>query len=103
MNTLLCLPQKSPEEEYKGTHGKMFDHRHFEAQKAFSVVGILPELHGKPWNLEALGLVGSFETGMVRVTKGEITTDARQNRVTVYLDKNGKIDRIEQERLVFVP
>lgn len=69
----------------------------------FTVLPILEFLKGKPWDEVALACVSAFHPSAIRVTRGECTLDAYEQRVTVYLDEDDKIESIEQEVTVSLP
>ena len=63
-----------------------------------TVISVLQNLFGKPWNNLALCAVTALRPSYIRVSTGLVTTDARPWRVTVYLDKDNRtIRNIEQE------
>lgn len=59
---------------------------------------ILPEIWGLPWCDITMKKVLAMDPSFIRVTHGEVTCDARHLRITVYVDKNNLITRVEQER-----
>ena len=68
---------------------------------AYSRLGVLPELTGKPWDNHALCLVASFCPTTIRVVIGEETTDAQMGRITVYVDpQTHTITKIDQSKEV---
>jgi hypothetical protein len=58
---------------------------------------VLPELTGRPWNNAAANFLVCLRPSAVRVTYGSVTLDSMSWRVTVHLNQNGTIRRIEQE------
>ncbi len=65
---------------------------------------VLPVLNGRPWDGVALGYVHSLRPTHVRVVDdGIIQLDSQTWRVTVYVDKDGFIECIEQEVEVGLP
>ncbi len=60
---------------------------------------VLPQLYGRPWDERAMNLVDALRPSRVRVSKGELKTNAITWRVTVMLDSEGHgvIKWIEQE------
>jgi hypothetical protein len=66
---------------------------------SYSSVEVLPELIGKAWDARALAFVMSMRPSWIRVIgpdAGE-TTDARRWRITVYIDTELRIVKLEQE------
>lgn len=64
----------------------------------FSTMTVLPQLTGQPFDHLALAWIHALRPSSLRVSRdGCVCTDARCNRVTVFLDTQGKIERIEQE------
>jgi len=61
---------------------------------------VLEFLKGRQWDNFALGIVHSLRPSCIRVTYGEVTCDSCHWRVTVYVDDDSKIKRIEQEVVV---
>lgn len=61
---------------------------------------MLPELNGLPWCDTTMKAVLSLTPTSIRVTTGEITCDARIGRVTVFVDSDNLITKIEQELAV---
>jgi hypothetical protein len=60
-------------------------------------IKVLPELTGYPWNEISMGYVQGLRPSILRVVKGEETTDSWLWRVTVCLDDEDKIRMIAQE------
>lgn len=71
----------------------------------FTVVRVLPDLEGKPWNDVTTAYLRSLRPSVVRVVPGggEVTSDAKLWRVTVFLTPSGLIETIEQEVEVDLP
>lgn len=67
----------------------------------FTIIKVLPELCGRPWNNAAANFLACLRPSCVRVSVmgGWVTSDARMWRVTVYLNEDTPpvIQRIEQE------
>ncbi len=63
----------------------------------YTSINVLGFLKGLPLDNLALSYLHALRPSRVRVTHGETTTDACCWRVTVYLDKEDRIDHIEQE------
>ena len=60
-------------------------------------IEVLPFLVGKPWNNLAINGIRSLRTDEIRVTKGGVNLDSRAWRVTVHLNQDDTIRKIEQE------
>lgn len=71
----------------------------------FSVVRVLPELEGKPWNDITKAYMRSLRPSSVRVIPdgGAMTSDVKLWRVTVNLTNSGLIRHIDQEVEVDLP
>jgi len=63
----------------------------------WTCIEVLPQLWGRPWNNAAANFLRCLQPSCVRVAQGEITLDSRVWRVTVYVNANNTIRRIEQE------
>jgi hypothetical protein len=72
-------------------------------RRGYLSVPVLPNLTGHPWDEITLAYVQGLRPSMVRVVRGEETTDAWLWRVTVYLDDRQLIRSIEQEVEVGLP
>lgn len=91
----------------------MKDYHHSQGQKykdetkryGFLSIDVLSCLNGKPWDEVALAYVSALKPHYIRVIRYDDgqTADAMQGRVTVYLDKDGLIDRIDKEVRVWLP
>lgn len=66
-------------------------------------ITVLPELTGKPWGEVALGYVYGLRPSMIRVVRGEETTDGQPWRVSVYVDSGDRITHIDQAVDVALP
>jgi len=58
---------------------------------------VLSHLVGLPLNDLIFAWLPAVKPNIVRISYGEVTTDARPGRVTIYIDKNKIITGIEQE------
>jgi len=81
---------------------KFFDHQGVAIPKkhdtVWTTVPILEQMWGKPWNNLALSMVSGFRPSRIRVTTGVVTCDAMTDRITVWLEKDGRTIRsIDQE------
>lgn len=65
--------------------------------RGYTVLHVLQELWGTPWNAAAANFLQCLRPSSVRVTTGEVTLDASTWRVTVFLTEDNRIQRIEQE------
>ncbi len=63
----------------------------------FTTIDVLPELCGLPVCDLVLGYLAALRPSAIRITGGEVHTDAMQWRVTVLVDKDDKVERIYQE------
>ncbi len=65
-------------------------------------IPVLDGLYGKPWDDLALAFVSTLRPSFIRVTTGDIKTDSRLWRVTVWLEPDGRtIQSIDQEVLAY--
>jgi hypothetical protein len=80
--------------DYHSSHAVSYEQ---PAQYGFTVVDVLPFLRGRKWDERALGFVHTLRPSYIRVTRGEVKTDARTWRVTVYVDHADTILSIKQE------
>ena len=62
-----------------------------------TVIPILPELTGKLWDKRALAFVLAMNPSKIRVTTGSISLDGAKNRITIIVNEDGIIRRIEKE------
>lgn len=71
----------------------------------FTVLRVLPNLTGRPWDDIALAYVHSLRPSSLRVIRSTEGTqlDARDWRVTVYLSADSTIKSIDQEVRVGLP
>lgn len=72
----------------------------FEKQSStgHTVIEVLPQLKGLPWNNLILAYLHAVRPSNIRVSRhGEICCDGQPWRVTVYLTLGSRIERIEQE------
>ena len=85
-----------PVEYYRHRQGKKFEGT---GRQSFCVVEMLPFLKGLPLNDLTWNWITALRPSWVRVSDdGEVTCDAQNWRVTVYLNGKTKlIDKIEQE------
>lgn len=62
-------------------------------------IPVLPELWGRPWDAKAMNLIDTLRPSYVRVADadGELKTDSRVWRVTVFVTALGVIKSIQQE------
>lgn len=71
---------------------------------SFAIIPVLPFLNGQPWDELALAFVSMLNPYYIRVTSGELTTDAISPRVTVFMNEdNLTIRKIELENKVWLP
>ena len=92
--TELWLPEIEPD-KYLGKCGREYIPP--KEGHAFCVFEVLPFLKGHSWDEIALACVHSLRPSRIRVTSGAVTCDACPWRVTVFMDANNQIERIEQE------
>ena len=97
-------------EKYTKRAGDFYSHHlvDYERDCAFAArsaltIRVLGVLEGKPWDDLALAFVHGLRPSAIRVTKGEVTLDSWQGRVTVVVDDNNIIESIEQEVEVGLP
>lgn len=72
-------------------------------RRGYTSLNVLSFLKGKKWDEVALAYVHSLRPSSIRVSKDEITLDARCWRVTVMVDENDIIKEISQEVEVGLP
>lgn len=83
----------TPEEKYTSYTGVPFSQ---PDRLAGITVGILPELHGEPFDEDVVNKIALFNPSCIRV--GDVlSADYVDNRVTVYIDDEGNIESIEME------
>jgi len=80
--------------DYHSTHMVKYER---PASIGWTCVETLPFLIGRKWNQLALNYVHSLRPSSIRVTTGVVKLDAQSWRVTVYVDDNDIIEKIEQE------
>lgn len=69
----------------------------------WQTVPVFGWLWGEPYNEVARGFIHSLRPSSVRLARSSITCDSQIWRVTVWLDENDLIKRIEQEVEVELP
>lgn len=84
---------KTPD-DYRGPLGTEYE---LPTLLGGTTIPILEVLWGLPWGEIPLCFIRAVNPSYIRVTNGETKTDARPQRVTVYVDNNDVIERIEQE------
>lgn len=84
---------KTPD-DYRGPLGTEYE---LPTLLGGTAIPILEMLWGLPWGEIPLCFIRAVNPSYIRVTNGETKTDARPQRVTVYVDENDVIERIEQE------
>ena len=68
-----------------------------EPYSGFTIISVLPELIGVPWNELSMCYVLSLNPSAVRVSTGEVTSDSYSNRITVIVNKHLIIESISME------
>lgn len=61
------------------------------------VIELLPMLKGRPFNMHIWGWLHAFRPSKIRIGRGGVTCDCCPWRITVWLNKDETIRRIEQE------
>jgi len=84
---------KTPD-EYRSDHMVDFIE---PIENSSTTIDVLQHIWGKKWGITALNYLYALRPSSVRVTRGEIKADARTWRVTVYVDDEDIIQKIEQE------
>jgi hypothetical protein len=79
-----------PPEGYEGAY-------RWPMSMGYTSIPVLQGLWGTPWCNAAANFLPALRPSCVRVTRGEVTLDAVSWRVTVYLNADDTISRIEQE------
>ena len=69
----------------------------------YTSIEALPELTGLPWNEVTQAYVSGLRPSSVAPTHGLVHTDSRPGRVTIWLDKDGMIEKVTQEVSVELP
>ena len=85
---------------HRNAHGATY--REFDNQ-GYTVIEVLPFLVGRPCDDVAMAYIAALRPSYIRITTGERTCDARIWRVTVVVDENDIIQRVEQEVNVGLP
>lgn len=80
--------------DYKGSHGEIYEQ---PEEVSWTVIPVLEFLNGIPYGMAALNYIHALNPSMIRVTTGEVKTDFRNRRVTVYIDNMERIRKMEQE------
>ena len=70
---------------------------------SYTTVKVLPELHGKKWDDVSLAFVLSLEPTAIRVTTGMVTLDNCVGRMTVIVNDDEVIQRIDKEVRIPLP
>ena len=68
--------------------------------RGYTSVEVLQFLYGLTWNELALNWIDGLNPSLIRVSTGTLTCDSNPGRVTVFLDKENYIKKIEQEIVV---
>jgi len=89
------MPDLKGPDYYRGSHGKKYEDP--SETEGFTVIKILEFLWGLPWGEIPLCFIKAVNPTYLRVTNGEVKTDAICGRVTVWLDRNDRIESIDQE------
>ncbi len=68
-------------------------------------IDILQQCYGMPWNEYTLAAVSAFRPSSIRVIKygGDEKCDARNYRITVYVDELSLVTKIQQECEIWLP
>ena len=85
-------------DEYADASNGAWYHKPDEASLGYTSTKILPELTGIPLCNLVLAYCHAFKPSSIRVSKdGCVCTDALADRITIFLDDDGKVERITQE------
>jgi hypothetical protein len=89
--------------DYFSAQGKKYEPE--SSRYGFLSVELLGFLTGKPWDEVALAYVSALRPSYIRVIRhnGSQTMDAMNDRVTVHLGEDDKIEDITQEVQVWLP
>lgn len=92
----LTEARNAPAPHYNSSHGFEYE---ANDHVGWTVVPVLHDLWGTLWNAAAANFLRCLRPSTVRVIehRGAMTCDARTWRVTVHLDADNRISRIEQE------
>lgn len=79
---------------YYGSQGSAVK---WPSSRGYTVLEVLPQLKGMPFNNLALAYIVTLHPSKIRATYDAVTCDACADRVTVYLTEDKKIEKIHQE------
>ena len=98
------MQQLNPE-DYKGQPIGICQGQPFQSwpRMGFLSLDVLPFLVGRKWDTVSLAYVHSLRPSSLRVVTDGIQLDARPWRVTVWIDENDFIKKIQQEVKVGLP
>lgn len=82
-------------DKYRGAQGSWY--KRPSDHTGYMTIPVLDFLIGAPCNNLVLAFIHGLHPTQIRVTSGEVTTDSMHGRVTVRVDKDNKIEGIEQE------
>jgi len=88
------LLKKTDVDKYRGSHGVRYD---TPTERGYTVLEVLPQLVGVRLCNLVMAYVTALRPSTVRITRGEVTTDAWPWRVTIFVDENDVVTKIEQE------
>lgn len=90
------VPRDEVLERYRGNLGAIYER---PARRGWTVLPVLECIWGAMWDRRALDVVSALKPSYIRTAAGdgEVKTDFRDGRVTVFLRRDGRIDRIHQE------
>jgi hypothetical protein len=88
------LRLKTDADKYRDLQGVDYQESTVEG---YTVLPVLPDLWGMPLNDLVMAYVASLRPSCVRVSRGTVTLNARKWRVTIFVDAEDKVERIEQE------
>jgi len=74
-----------------------------EGVYSYTTVKVLPELLGKKWDEVSLAFVLSLEPTAIRVSTGMVTLDSCVGRMTVIVNDDDVIQRIDKEVRIPLP
>lgn len=93
-----------PKDGYRSTHAVWVGEDELGKRSCWAVLPVCESIWRTKWDIVALAYVLAVtKPTAIRVTTGEIKTDAMTGRVTIFVDANDTIMQIEQELRISVP
>lgn len=89
----LLVPQTELD-KYRTHHAAKWDPPY---PRGYTLIDVLPFLWGKKLDETTLNFIHALRPSSLRITRGEVTCDAMTWRVTVIVDEDDIVEKIEQE------